>query len=175
MGITPADMNLEAIRRIPEERISGLIGIPAIVAGLGAGLDRSTFANMAEAREHAYEGFIIPTQQLLAQDLNNQLLPDMGTPAAEYVAFDLTQVRVLQEDNNAKAKTIREDYNAGLLTLDEARAARGWKPDLSGVGDQYKKATTPAAQPERDVFGEMPDMDLAKALTNGNGVHKQIA
>jgi HK97 family phage portal protein len=177
MGITPADMNLEAIRRIPEERISGLIGIPAIVAGLGAGLDRSTFANMAEAREHAYEGFIIPTQQLLAQDLNNQLLPDMGTPAAEYVAFDLTQVRVLQEDNNAKAKTIREDYNAGLLTLDEARAARGWKPDLSGVGDQYKKATAPApAQPERDAFGEMPEMDLPKkALTNGNGVHKQIA
>ena len=52
---SPEQMNLKGLRRIPEERISAALGVPAIVAGLGAGLDRSTFANFQEARRHAYE------------------------------------------------------------------------------------------------------------------------
>ena len=41
-GFSPGEMDLKELRRLPEERISGGLGIPAIVAGLGAGLDRST-------------------------------------------------------------------------------------------------------------------------------------
>ena len=37
-GFSPEQMSLKDLRRLPEERISALLGIPAIVAGLGAGL-----------------------------------------------------------------------------------------------------------------------------------------
>ena len=39
-GFNPQQMQLRDIRRIPEERVSAVLGVPAIVAGLGAGLDR---------------------------------------------------------------------------------------------------------------------------------------
>jgi HK97 family phage portal protein len=51
VSFSPAELDLRTLRRIPEERVSGVLGVPAIVAGLGAGLDRSTFANFGEARE----------------------------------------------------------------------------------------------------------------------------
>jgi hypothetical protein len=54
-GFSPEQLLLKELRRIPEERVTAVFGIPAIVAGLGAGLDRSTFTNMGEAREAAYE------------------------------------------------------------------------------------------------------------------------
>jgi hypothetical protein len=46
-GFSPEQLLLRELRRIPEERITAVLGIPAIVAGLGAGLARSTFTNMA--------------------------------------------------------------------------------------------------------------------------------
>src|SRR5581483_6204053 len=61
-GFSPEQLLLKELRRIPEERVSAVLGVPAMVAGLGAGLDRSTFTNYAEAREAAYEQAIIPTQ-----------------------------------------------------------------------------------------------------------------
>jgi HK97 family phage portal protein len=184
MGATPAEMNLEILRNIPEERISALTGIPAVVAGLGAGLDHSIYNNMGSAREQAYESFIIPTQQLLALDLTNQLLPDLGNPAIEYVNFDLSKVRVLQEDNNAKAKTVAILWNADIIKLNEARSDVGKDADETGRGELYKSQISGAmapepVEPERDVFSDLPELEAVpapKTRTNGkNGVHKQIA
>jgi hypothetical protein len=73
-GFSPEQLLLRELRRIPEERVTAVLGVPAIVAGLGAGLDRSTFTNMAEAREAAYESGIIPTQRIIAEDIRFQLL-----------------------------------------------------------------------------------------------------
>jgi hypothetical protein len=55
-----------------------VLGIPAVVVGLGAGLERSTFTNMAEAREAAYESGLIPAQKILGEDIRFQLLPLFG-------------------------------------------------------------------------------------------------
>jgi hypothetical protein len=49
-GFSPEQLNLRELRRIPEERVSACLGVPAIVAGLGAGLDRSTYCLPADAR-----------------------------------------------------------------------------------------------------------------------------
>src|SRR5262252_4721839 len=52
-GFSPEQMDMKSLHRIPEERISAVMRVPAIIAGLGAGLDRSTYANFREAREAA--------------------------------------------------------------------------------------------------------------------------
>lgn len=124
LAVSPQQMDLRSLRQIPEERVSAVLGVPAIVAGLGAGLARSTFANMSEAREMAYESNIVPTQRLFAADLNVQLLPDFGG-RGERVGFDLSKVRVLQEDENKRWMRFGQAFKDGVAMRSEARSSLG--------------------------------------------------
>jgi HK97 family phage portal protein len=124
VSFSPSEMNLRELRRIPEERVSGALGVPAIVAGLGAGLDRSTFANMAEAREMAWESGLIPIQSLIADEFTSQLLPDFDDdPTTAEVYFDYSNVRVLQADATDMARRWRELVEGSIAKRSEARAA----------------------------------------------------
>ena len=125
-GFSPSSMNLKDIRRLPEERITALLGIPAIVAGLGAGLDRSTFANFHEAREMAYESNIIPTQRIMAGTLADQLLSEFEPNIDPFeVGFDLSRVRVLQEDQNKLSERMTNQVRGGYTEVAEARETLG--------------------------------------------------
>ncbi len=129
-GFSPEQLLLRELRRIPEERVSAVLGVPAIVAGLGAGLERSTFTNMSEAREMAYESNIIPTQRILAEDLRFQLLPDFEQdPFAWRVGFDLSQVRVLKDDEDKLLRRFDVGYRGGWVMRTEARRAIGLPVD----------------------------------------------
>jgi phage portal protein BeeE len=78
-GFSPDQMLLRDLRKVPEERVTAVLGIPASVAGLGAGLDRNTFTNYGEARSAAYEQGIIPMQKIMGEDVRFQLLTDFET------------------------------------------------------------------------------------------------
>jgi HK97 family phage portal protein len=184
LSFSPEQMNLKSLRRIPEERICALLGWPAVVAGLGAGLDRSTYNNMDEARQQAYEQNIIPTQQAMADDLTTQLLPDFSTaPDMEAVMFDLSNVRVLADDQLKLYQRLDIGYRGGWLKRAEVRAEVGkpvlpeddiyfndmaLRPDEEEDGqaeaneDTQEEGATPPPAPSPD-----------KARTNGH--HKHIA
>lgn len=125
LSFSPAQMNMKELRRVPEERISAALGVPAIVAGLGAGLDHATYSNVAQAREAFYESCLIPMQRLLAAEVQSQLVPDFGDPMRLRVSFDLSQVRVLQQDMNELHARAREDWLAGIITLNQALEVMG--------------------------------------------------
>ena len=164
LGFNPQQMNVRDLRKIPEERVTAVYGIPAVVVGLGAGLDRSTFANFAEAREAAYESNLIPCQRLIAAELRTQLLPHFGNVETLKIDFDLSKVRVLQDDQNALHARSLADLNGGLATLNEAREAVGLEPLPGKAGDVlYIPGTvTPTdpdellAQPEPLEVTELP-------------------
>lgn len=127
-GFSPEQLSLKDLRRVPEERVSAVLGVPAVVAGLGAGLDRSTFGNFAEAREAAYEQNILPTQVVLAEELWFQLLGDFEGSASIWdwrVGFDLSNVRVLQEDRFNLAKRLDLAVRGGWAQVAEGRKAMG--------------------------------------------------
>lgn len=135
-GFSPEQMNLRELRRIPEERISGVVGVAAIVAGLGAGLDRSTFANYAEAREASYEENIIPMQRFISADLDTQLLPEFEpNPDVVRVSFDTSNVRILQEDKNKESDRVISQWRGGIIQLSEARSKLGY--DIEKEHDFY--------------------------------------
>jgi len=118
LSFNPQQMDLKSLRRVPEERVSGVTGVPAIVAGLGAGLDRSTFANFAEAREAGWEENLIPTQRILAAQIDLQLTPEFVQEASDFLSdFDVTEVRVLQEDQNKIWLRAGDAASKGLITL----------------------------------------------------------
>jgi HK97 family phage portal protein len=117
-GFSPEQMDLKMMRRVPEERVSAALGVPAIVAGFGAGLDRSTFANMSEAREMATESTLVPLWRLLAADLSFQLLPDFEPDPRNWrMRFELDEVRVLQEDQNKLIERKLKELNGGAIML----------------------------------------------------------
>jgi hypothetical protein len=93
---------MTVLHRIPEERISAVMGVPAIMAGLGAGLDRSTYNNSEEMSEWFTERKLIPQWRADAKKLNVSLKPDFTDDRDIFVTFDQKNVRALQEDENEK-------------------------------------------------------------------------
>lgn len=123
---SPQQMDLKALRRIPEERVAAVFGVPAVVVGLGAGLDRSTYSNMAEARESAYESTIIPMQRAFASVLKRQLLVDFEDDVAGWrVGYDLSAVKILQEDENALVDRTNKMVLGGYLKVMDAQRMTG--------------------------------------------------
>lgn len=169
LSFNPQQMDLRSLRQITEERISAVLGVPAIVAGLGAGLSRSTFANMKEAREMGYENGIIPLQRLIAAELTEQLLMEFepNTDASQ-IAFDLREVRVLQEDEDTLATRVSTLVGGGIMKRAEGRRRLGLDAEESDeiyyvplAIDERKPGEEPPALP-----GEMTPKSLA--TTNGH-------
>ena len=129
-GFSPEQMDMKALHRIPEERIAAVLRVPAIIAGLGAGLDRSTYANFREAREMFSEMTILPLYQFDAATLNMQLTPDFTSDRHISVDFDITNVRALQEDEDNKWKRLDMAVKTGWVRKNEARTDVGLKPDM---------------------------------------------
>ena len=165
-GFNPQQLDLKALRRIPEERVTAVIGLPAIIAGLGAGLDRSTFANYKEAREAAFQDVIIPAQRILAEDIRFQLLSDFeGDPWGWRFGFDLSGVRVLQDDQNKLVERTTKAVDGGLMMISEGRRALGL--DTSPAEDVYLRQFSQIEVPAAQVGKPAPDPDDPEGKRRG--------
>jgi len=129
-GFSPEQMAIETLNKIPEERITAVFGIPAIVAGMGAGLERSTFANFKEAREAAFEEFMLPLWTDIGETFTDQFLKDFSKNEGEEICFDTSVVRALQEDEDASHKRAREDFAGNIISQAEARLMIGRQPEV---------------------------------------------
>ena len=137
LSFNPDQMNFEIMRRIPEERISAVTGVPAILAGLGAGLDKATYSNARELREFFTEQSVIPFWSLLEEEYTWQLMPDFG---GGELGYDLTDVRALQQDQDALWKRNLEALERGAITVAEFRKAVGLE-EIPGT-DIFLRAPT---------------------------------
>lgn len=176
LGFNPEQMNLRGLRRIPEERISALFGIPAAVVGLGVGLEQTKVgATMGEMREQAYESCLIPLQRLLAAEINGQLAPDFAEPGRLRVRFDLSQVRVLQADLNELHARVREDLKAGLISRRRALEMIGEEPG-DGPDVLYLPISVTPTEPAEllapEVVPALPAPGKVRALPVGRPARK---
>ena len=126
-GFSPEQMQMRSLRGIPEERITAVVGINSAVLGLGAGLATTKVgATLKEYREEAFESFLVPLWRALAEGLTEQLIPDFkGVDSRWRLVFDLTKVRVLQEDEDRRADNLGRRLEAGGITVAEYRRALG--------------------------------------------------
>ena len=126
-GYSPEQMGMRSLRGIPEERITAVLGVNAAVVGLGAGLSTTKVgATLREYREEAFESTIIPMYRELGSELTHQLLGDFDGGADARIVFDLSKVRVLQDDENKRAERIRGLVTDGVLTVAEGRRTLGY-------------------------------------------------
>jgi len=129
-GFSPEQMDMKALHRIPEERIAAVLRVPAIIAGLGAGLDRSTYANFREAREMFAEMTLMPLYAFDSATLNMQLTPEFTSDKHIKIAFDVTDLRAFQEDEDAKWARLDQAVRSGWVRKNEARTDVGLPPDM---------------------------------------------
>jgi len=126
---SPADLDLTKIHHLSESRISGLMGVPPIVAGLAVGLEHGTYSNYGQAREAAYESNILPTMRVFADTFTRALLrDDFGGMAGQFVEFDISDVRALQTDENAIATRVKDLFAAGIIDRELAMTMIGEEP-----------------------------------------------
>lgn len=136
----PQQLDLKALRRIPEERISARLGVPAGVAGMGAGLDRNTFTNYGEARVAAYTEGVIPRQDDFAAVLESQLLPEfVGRDAIETydVYFDALSTPAMQALRESIARQAASDATKGLMTRAQYKRLTRQPVAKDGSDDVY--------------------------------------
>jgi HK97 family phage portal protein len=154
-GYTPQQMDTQMLRRVPEERVSAVLGIPAIVLGFGVGLQHATYANYRTALRAAWDNCVLPTQMQIAAVLEHQLLGEFEQDTEGFdVAFDNSEVDALKE--NVNDQTAREIalYVNGIKMLSEVRTVF----DLD-------------VKPDQDVFyvepGNAPPPPKAAAVPAG--------
>jgi HK97 family phage portal protein len=152
-GYSPSEMDMTVLHRIPEERISAVLGVPAIVAGLGAGLEAATYDNARSMGEWFTERKLIPLWRTDARKITTNLRPDFTDDKDIFVEFDLSDVRALQEDEDSKYERLYiATGNKAFLTVNEVRSEIGYDP-LAGE-DELSKPVPPALQPSQD--GDQP-------------------
>lgn len=152
-GFSPKDLDLSVLHRIPEERISAVMGVPAIVAGLGAGLDRATYANFRESREMFTEQKLIPEWRVDADKLNTSLKPDFTSNPQIFIEFDTTDVRALQEDEDNKYTRLKSAVGKAWMTRNEARADIGMDP-IDGWDEEDIAKPEPVPEPLQEFQGQ---------------------
>lgn len=140
-GFSPEQLVLDKVRDIPEERITSALGIPAVVVGLGTGLEQSNNrASSEEADSWAWRNCLIPTQRILAGQLTRDLreVEHLLGPTERFW-FDLGDVGSLQQDEDKLHGRARENYQKGLMTRNEARSMIGLPP-VEGEPDSGQSA-----------------------------------
>ena len=130
VSFSPDQMKLAELRRIPEERVSAVLGVPAVLAGLGAGLDSATYNNTKELREFFTESKMVPMWSMVAQEVTHQLLrPEFGGNDNQYCEFDVDNVRALAVDKDNLYKRMNTAVQGGWVTIGEARKVVGLEAD----------------------------------------------
>jgi HK97 family phage portal protein len=178
--ISPESMNLRDMRQVPEERISAVLGTPAVLVGLGAGLEHSIYNNYSEAREAAFEEHIIPLGKDLAEEFMIQLMPDFDDPDDVELDYDLSEVRVLQEDTNAKYERMVKAAGGPIMDVSEARQKLGldalptpfwWQPTMVSPTPVEELMGTAEPEPEPLPEEPAPEPELVAA---GMGLESRI-
>jgi uncharacterized membrane protein len=122
MGMTPLEMDFEALKDDAARDICIAWGVPHVLIVKGA----STFNNISEAKLELYEDTVIPTIDLVASELNNWLTPQFGDGL--FLSPDLDSVSALEPRRESKRTSTMELFKSGLLDGEEAREALQYGP-----------------------------------------------
>lgn len=147
---SPKDLDLKELDKAPQAAIAGVTGIPAIVLQFMVGLEHGHYgAAYEQARQQGYENVIIPIQNHISEDLTWQVLPELDQTKGARLGFDISKVRVLQEDRDALYRRESEALRAGGITIDQFLTSIGKEPIGSPAGDiRYVPSTSMPMSPE---------------------------
>ena len=128
---SPDKMALVDMHNNTESRICSVFGVPPILIGANVGLQRSTFSNYREARFSFHFETLEPMINDIIRFLNFCLSYDF--PSDGEIMADFSDMRSSFDDKDSITGRATGLFQAGILTLNEARALVG--ADAIETGD----------------------------------------
>jgi HK97 family phage portal protein len=166
VSFSPSDMALDVIRHTPEERITASLGLNCLVLNLSAGLQNSTYNNLQEAEQSAWNQGVIPLLTVFAESITQSLLPEFPeTKDGDFFKFDLHKILALQEDQDALIKRAEVLYKSGIIDRATAKRLIGFETDPT---DEmiYHPEGTPTVIPTQPVNPMGDEKKNLKSLPN---------
>jgi len=163
VSFSPQQMDFKSLHRIPEERITGVLGVPAILAGMGAGLESSSGRSESiTLREFFTEGTVVPDWTRTARQLTWNLLDaDYTRTSNMEVRFDFSKVRALTEDQNELWERVDSAVRSGWLEVAAAKRAVGLEP---GPGDDVYLRSISVEEVDAVSGIRIPEADAEPAV-----------
>jgi len=159
VSLTPSELALDSVRRVPEERICSALGINPMVLGLGSGLERSTYANYERAQQAAWEDGMVPLLRTISDALTADLLPEYPeTQEGDYIVFNVDNVRALADDLSAEADRAEKLYKAGIIDRAEAKRIAGLEAVPEDEGQLHPTAISVTTQQDATIPAKSFDM-----------------
>jgi len=152
------DFNWASYSNLNETRICMCFGVPPIVIGSLVGLENSPWSNTGEAKKWMYSNTLVGLWESFASSYTTQLL-DPKTRGVFRYAFDLRDVKELQENQDAVADRVGKLFDRGVITRAEAREAIGEDVTDDDNVFKYTAATMLVPSDESDIMdgGVLPD------------------
>jgi HK97 family phage portal protein len=144
MGFNPEQLQMKEARRLPEERVAAQYRVAPVFAGLGAGLDRSTYSNYEQAERHSYETGIVPIWDEWGDDFTTAFSPEFFTSDESYgVEFDYSKVKALNESQDSVVTRAVKLYQVDGIDRAELREITGYVVDEGRDRGVYYSSTRP--------------------------------
>jgi HK97 family phage portal protein len=154
---------LPELNKIVEARITGAFGVPPTLVGAVIGTEASSYGNKKSERESFWNETLKPLYRDLGGPMDRSLVPEY--PGVQSIAFDLSTVGALQEDDEQKHARVRADVTAGLVGQKEGRRLLGYTDEATD--DVFFIPSNLTQTPAADV-GTVPALPApAAALADG--------
>lgn len=117
-------------RKLTREECAREYHIPLPMVGI---LDNATFSNITEQHKNLYQDSLGPWLAMIEQEIELQLLPELGDTDGVYVEFNIAEK--LQGAFEDQVKALQSAVGRPWMTADEARARMNL-PSMGGDADE---------------------------------------
>lgn len=112
---------------IIDAKTAMVFGVPLELVGARLGMLHGNKSTMGAARASFWDETLIPLYQEIAATLTTSLQPEYGD--FDYLEFDLSTVKALQEDETSKVDRVVKKVQSALCSIQEGRAELGYDPE----------------------------------------------
>ncbi len=127
LGQSLRDLDFSALRNGPDAAICQGFHIQPGVVGALVGLEHNTYANFEEANRALALQTLAPLWRSFASEVEQSMRGEIGFSEDEVIRFDLSQVRALQDSQNAIEERLGRAFDRGGITRAEYRRALGYE------------------------------------------------
>lgn len=144
---------------VQEARIAMAFGIPGSILGLLIGYESSSYANKRQDWQVFWDLTMTPLLSDLDDVLNLSIVSDFG--GIDEVAFDLSDIRALQEDIDLIQERHRKNWLSTLESFEEAREGIGKDPNPKSGTFLMQTNMTPLTVGALDGTEPVPQLPAA--------------